>query len=435
MRKTITVTEVSHPRYTHRCRYPGPNGKLRTSWFKNETDALAFAKKKGEELGQEGKAFGTIDRDERAVLEFWRAFVDRNEDTPPPPLMDVLREYADRWAATRSSVTVEKAVETYIATKEAEGLRDRSLQTIESRCGRFAKDFAGRPLASITPVEISDWILRLRASRIRGRGKVTRSGEMPPLGLEAKRNHRIAIHGLYTFAKARGWVKENPVADAARPRPKRKQPGILRPVDVARFLAAVDAVDPGLVPFWAVRFFAGVREQEALRMDWSMVDLEAGEINLPGTITKTSQPRTLKVEAALEAFLEPHSKASGDLCPFTPMERRYRLLKARKMLKEEDAKAKKGTTAFPSPMPANCARHSFATYHLLKFRHAGETALQLGHGGSPEMLHRHYKGIARDADAEGFWEIRPAKRPDNVVRIKRGKKAPAKKTTTRRKAR
>jgi hypothetical protein len=55
---------------------------------------------------------------------------------------------------------------------------------------------------------------------------------------------------------------------------------------------------------------------------------------------------------------------------------------------------------------------------LLAFRHAGETALQLGHGESPELLHRHYKGIATEAEAKAFWAIRPKGKAANVVAFK-----------------
>ena len=40
--------------------------------------------------------------------------------------------------------------------------------------------------------------------------------------------------------------------------------------------------------------------------------------------------------------------------------------------------------------------------------------MPLGHGGSPEMLHRHYKGMATEAEAKAFWNIHPDK-PANVV--------------------
>jgi hypothetical protein len=57
---------------------------------------------------------------------------------------------------------------------------------------------------------------------------------------------------------------------------------------------------------------------------------------------------------------------------------------------------------------------------LLAFRHAGETAMQLGHGGSPELLHRHYKGMATEAEAVEFWKIAPAAAPENILEMKTG---------------
>lgn len=75
--------------------------------------------------------------------------------------------------------------------------------------------------------------------------------------------------------------------------------------------------------------------------------------------------------------------------------------------------------------PSNAALHSFATFRLLAFRHTGETSIQLGHGDSPELLHRHYKGIASEAGAGAFWEIRPVGSLANVIarRASRGSKS------------
>ena len=409
--KQATVSEVKHPRYTHRVRYTGPGGKTLQAWFKDETSALKFAKGKDKETGREGKAFGVLSPAEKAAIEFWRSVMAETIDAPPPPLADVLRDFADRWKATRTSVTVQTAFEAYEATKTAEGLRPMSLQGIRTRCGRFAKDFGSRPICSITTAEVSDWILGLKATRkVRGEGK---AGSPAQIGLLAKRNHRLAISGLFNFAKSRGWTKDNPVTDAARPKPPKSRPEILAPEKVAKFFSALELYAPELVAFWAVRFFGGIREQEALRMDWSMIDLKAGEIHLPETVTKTGHDRTVKIEPVLDAFLRPHAVSAGSIAPPTSMARRWALGKAVKALQQTD----KDFT-----LPSNVARHSFATFHLLAFRHAGETSIQLGHGGSPEMLHRHYKGIGTAAQAKAFWAIRPAK-AKNVVSIKRGRKS------------
>jgi hypothetical protein len=76
-------------------------------------------------------------------------------------------------------------------------------------------------------------------------------------------------------------------------------------------------------------------------------------------------------------------------------------------------------------LPRNWARHSFATYHLLGFRHAGETALQLGHKGGPELLHSTYAGVGTEAQAKEFWAIRPATVPGNVVSMTAPPEVPA----------
>ncbi len=428
MRQDVTLSKVKHPRYSYRVRFPGRDGKTLSKWFTTKTEAGLFAKEREKEIGRDGKTLAIGD-DERAAVTFWRGFAASMPESPPPALLAVLQEYAETWKATRSSVTVSTAVDAYEVAKKAEGLRPRSLQAIRTRCHRFVMDFGDRSIASITTAEISDWILSLPVLIQRGPVKVKPAKGTAPaqVGLLAKRNQRLGLSGLFNYAKIRGWVRDNPVADAARPKPPKTRPEVLRPSDVARLFGALEKIAKGknappLIPFWAVRFFAGVREQETLRMDWSMIDLAAGEIHLPDTVTKTGHSRTVKIEPALAAFLAPYAKTDGPLVTPSAMARIYHLRKAWHILQAEDAAAiarGEEIRTFPVPMPANAARHSFATFHLLAFRHAGETALQLGHGGSPEMLHRHYKGIASEAEALAFWAIRPAAGPANVISIGR----------------
>jgi integrase len=432
----VTVRPTKHQRYSFVVRWPGKNEAgepIRVEkYFSNKTEANSWAKDRRAELGDVGESFGSISSTERAAVEFWRSFVASVPDAPPPPLLAILQEQAERWKATRSSVLVQAAVDAYEAAKTAEGLRPRSLQAIRTRCARFARDFEGRLICSITTAELSDWLLTLPARRHRGAEmrKAAMAGKPQQVGLLAKRNQRLALSGLFNYAKTRGWVRENPVTDASRPKPPKTRPGILRPGEVARLFAALEKAAPALVPFWAVRFFAGVREQECLRMDWSMIDLAAGEIHLPDTVTKTGHSRDVKIEPAAAAFLAPYAQPDGAIVTPSAMARVYHLRKAWRVLQAEDEAAKKkakqdgveAPRAFPVPMPANAARHSFATYHLAGFRHAGETSIQLGHGGSPELLHRHYKGIATEAEAKAFWSIRPTA-PANVVPIGRPENA------------
>jgi integrase len=445
----VTVRTSKHKDYPGGfvVRWPGQGGKRMAKLFADETAANDWAKDRRAELGDVGQSFGSITEPERAAVTFWRGFVASVPDAAPPALLTILQECAETWKANRSSVTVAAAVDAYEVAKKAEGLRPRSLQAIRTRCHRFVLDFGSRSISSITTAEISDWILSLPVLIRRGPVKSVKlkpgKGAPAQVGLLAKRNQRLGLSGLFNYAKTRGWVRENPVVDAARPKPPKTRPEVLRPSDVARLFGALEKIAkvknaPALIPFWAVRFFAGVREQETLRMDWSMIDLAAGEIHLPDTVTKTGHSRTVKIEPTLAAFLSSYAKTNGPLVTPSAMARIYHLRKAWRILQNEDAAAiERGEEIrpFPVPMPANAARHSFATFHLLAFRHAGETALQLGHGGSPEMLHRHYKGIASAAEALAFWAIRPAAVPANVISIDQPAEVAPVKSNNQKKAR
>ena len=56
---------------------------------------------------------------------------------------------------------------------------------------------------------------------------------------------------------------------------------------------------------------------------------------------------------------------------------------------------------------ANGLRHSFGTYHYAMFESADKTSKQMGN--SPEIMHKHYKGLCSHAEAVKFWALRPSK--------------------------
>ncbi|MEI7956939.1 MAG: hypothetical protein WCJ66_17380, partial [Verrucomicrobiota bacterium] len=228
-----------------------------------------------------------------------------------------------------------------------------------------------------------------------------------------------SLRSFFAFAVARGWMLANPVPLAKRSKSKavklatRRASAIMLPADVARFMGAVTVTAPRLVTFWALKFFAGIRDAEAGRMDWNMIDLAAGEIHLPAAVSKTGEARTVKIEPNLDAWIRPHSATSGPIAP-GDMARRYGYKRTLASLATKDDK---GKVIKEFVFPSNAARHSFGTYHLFHFRNAGETALQLGHKSNPAMLHEHYKNPAAEKHAAAFWRIRPVAGPTNVIPI------------------
>jgi integrase len=405
----VSVTKCKHPRYTHRVRFPGPDSKRLDRFFTNETDALTFANEQRKETGELGTNIGSVSNDELTALSFWRAFA--KEAAPAPPsLVLVLRDYKTSWLASNASVTVTDAIEKFLAHHEAEGSSARHLASLKSRLGRFSADNGPLIVSTITSSIFTDWLNGLRATRADKEG-----GRLTPV---TRSNLSRSLRSFFNFALDRGWITSNPVPEPKRSKNKavklatRRAPAIMFPADVARFMGAVQATASRLVPFWALKFFAGIRDAEAGRMDWNMIDLAAGEIHLPAAVSKTGEARTMKIEPNLDAWIRPYAATSGPIAP-GDMARRYGYKRTLAGLATKDDE---GKIIKRFVFPSNAARHSFGTYHLFHFRNAGETALQLGHKSNPAMLHEHYKNPAAAKHAKAFWSIFPTS-PQNVIPI------------------
>ena len=412
----------ANPRYPFAVRWPGEGGKRLVKWFTNDTEAKDWAKKKSAEAGELGAAFGSLAEDERAAVAAFRALVAKHENPKPPALSAIVKEFAKRWEASRTGATVAVAVPQFIEAKKKEGRSAAHLAQLGVRLGRFVKDHGERILPSFTTAELSDYVSNLRGKvltpdkrkpqgRMRADGTPVKRIYRPvvlrkedSLSLQTRAGYRRVLHSFFEWARKRGMMTENPVTDTDKPVPLPKLPGVLTPDETAALFAALADHAPVLLPFWAVRAFAGIRDVEALRMDWKMIDLPGGTITLPATITKTRKPRHITIQPALAAFLMPYAKPSGPVSTLSAMARRWHLRRALR--------------AVPGLIPPpNWARHSYATYHLLAFRHAGETAMQLGHKGGPELLHSTYAGVGTENQALAYWATRPATVPENIVSI------------------
>lgn len=415
MRNAVSVTECKHPRYTHRVRFPGPDGKRLDRFFTNETAALAFAKDQRKETGETGTAFGSMSEDERAALAFWRAFA--TASTPvPPDLLTVLKDYKKTFIASKASVSVSHGIDTFLAHQEADGSSPRHLASLKSRLARFSADMGDKLVSAVTVGNFTEWLNGLRATRADKKGE--------KLTAVTRHNLSRSLRSFFVFAMDRGWTLSNPVPQPKRAKNKTaklatgKAPVVLLPADVSRFMNAAEAKTPRMIPFWSLKFFAGIRDAEAARMDWSMIDLDGGEIHLPANVSKTGEARTVKIEPNLDAWLRPHAEPSGQLAP-GDMARRYDFKKILASLAKRDAK---GNVVKAFIFPSNAARHSFGTFHLFHFRNAGETALQLGHKSNPAMLHEHYKNPTAEKHATAFWSITPAP-VENVTAIESGRRS------------
>ena len=81
---------------------------------------------------------------------------------------------------------------------------------------------------------------------------------------------------------------------------------------------------------------------------------------------------------------------------------------------KDGTKAKAGEPAL-RPWVQDYMRHTAISMYLAKSKHEGEAATWAGN--SPNVIHRHYKGLVKEADATAFWNLTPETVKGEIVQF------------------
>ena len=281
----------------------------------------------------------------------------------------------------RCKVTVAELVQEVLGIKQKDGASPRYLESLKLYLSKFARDFGKRSIASVTGEELDNWLRAL------------------PYSPKSRANFRAHIGVLFSYAKRRRMIVDNPVLDTAKPKLPDNPPEIFTVDELRALLECAGAVASDVIPMLAIGAFAGLREAEIERLDWSEIDLARGHIEVLARKAKSAQRRIIPIQPNLAAWLKPYTgMKSGQV---VPQGARKKVLKAR----EESALAR---------WPRNGLRHSFASYRLAAIHDAPRVAAELGHT-SPQMLYSTYREVVRPEEAERYWKIEPSVKGANVV--------------------
>ena len=209
-------------------------------------------------------------------------------------LRDAAKFYAAHLKAITGSRKVTEVVADLLAARTADGLSPRYLGDLRVRLGRFALSFGEEMIAGISASRIDEWLRGL------GVGAVTRNTF----------RRRLAV--LFNFAKRRGYVTENPVADVERAKERETEIEILSVSEVARLL---ECASSDMLPFWAIGAFAGLRHAEIERLTWSEIDFDADVIEVKASKSKTASRRLVTIQPNLREWLAPYRTRIGRVCP------------------------------------------------------------------------------------------------------------------------
>ena len=384
MRKTATkLTKVKVNGRTMWCVTWPKIGKGRNrQFFKDKTEAQTVLAQKlieQQNYGTAGLSFGERQRTE---------YLECAEKLQPfgVTIRDAVNFYLPHLKAANRTCTAAELVGELLKVKEADGASQRYLSDLRSRLNQFSNAFDGKPVAEFTSPQIDEW---LRSLSNKETGK-----RLSPV---TRNNFRRILCTAFSFALGRGYCVGNPAEQSAKAKEVESPVGILTVDQTARLL---ENAAPELVPYIAIGAFAGLRRAELERLDWKEVDLGSGLIEVMASKAKSARRRFVKIQPNLARWLQPHAQLSGDVTPLG-----YRVLL-------ESARAAAGIEQWPQ----NALRHSFAAYHLARFRDAAFLALELGHTNS-NLVFQHYRQLVKPKQAERYWKIAPAPAGKKVVQF------------------
>ena len=285
----------------------------------------------------------------------------------------VIRYGAEQRRAAECSVSFARAAES--ALKQREDRRPRTVAEFASVCRRLLRERPALAQRRINAMGTEECAELLRAV-------------FPTL--RQRRKGRIILHGIFSHAVHRGWCAENPVQHLRLPAPAEAE---ILPLTLPQLRVLLRAARSPLhracMPPLGVMLWCGVRPSEVLRLDWSDIDREERIIVLRPRHSKTGGWRHVPLRPALLAWLEDYGMQDrGPLCPPDWGRRWKRLREAAGLI----------------PWQQDVLRHTFASYHVKRFRDFAALQSEMGHR-SAALLRTRYLSM-RGLTAEGarlFW--------------------------------
>jgi integrase len=248
-------------------------------------------------------------------------------------------------------------------------------------------------VSSIDSRDISQWLTGLTGSE------------------RTKKNIRDCAAHFFKWCRTNGYLaKDSDPMDGVQDYRKRRvgPVSILQAEALAKLL---DGAPSSLIPYIAVRAFAGLRDREATLIEWQYVDISDssdengnwGFVTVPEHIAKDSDNdqgvrRLVPIRPVLREWLLPHFQRTGRLSPLANMQKA-----ARRIAKEVGVKWKR-----------NCLRHSYISYALAEDPDIAKIATESGN--SPQVIRQSYLRVVKPVHAKHWFSVSP-KAPSNVATI------------------
>ena len=317
-------------------------------------------------------------------------------------LAGVAQFYLDNWREPVTAKPLADAIKDFIADKTSEKVRPDTLRNLRGRLGWLEKRLPGVKVGEIP----SDTVRKL----------LMRAG----LSQQGRKNDRAAWNNFFNWALERKFTAANPIAPikAKQFKGDDKEPEVMPLADVRKLLnAAYEYKDGKCFPYVALGLFAGLRpDKELARITWANIDLKQKLIRVSGDIAKKRGRRNVEVSANLVAMLRPFALRNVQIKPKNWLKDFSRVKRAAGY-KSSSLTLRKGESQDQlKEWPQDILRHTAVSFHYAKHKHEGRTAEWAGN--SPDVIHKHYRGLVPKKDVRPFWQMQVEPKATKIIALK-----------------
>jgi len=369
------------------------NGKRERDIYKTKAAAEACAQELRVQRGREGKEATKFPFEDRVMalhcinrLKIHGVQLDTAVD-----------DYMKYILPSRQSKTVNEIMVDFIAraVRKAQKSWKKDLEDFRRR---FCPRFGDQKLSKLKKEELQEWL-----------DGQARLHQLAPRSLQ---NYKNMVSYLFKHGRGDKELLENLALRLDVPPPSEDLPGFYS-IEETRALL-FHAPDYDLVPYVAIRAFAGLRRCEVVRLDWSRVRNKWLDVTAKSTkrTKKSGRARRLvRISDTLAAWLAPFRNRTGPVIGKGSLDYRMGRVKVAAGINH------------PSK---NFFRHGYATYHLAAYDNDDETSRALGHVDT-NMLHGTYKGReVEQEDGQKYFTLTPETVfPNGVIPSGSGKYTPA----------
>ena len=303
-------------------------------------------------------------------------------------VLDAVKAYL-KYKPIKSDETVLESYESWLASYESKTRSRRTLEDIK-RVGRGLEPFAEE---TITNFEQPDCALRL-----------IRHIQQTWTNPRSQTNQFTKTNQFFNWCTLHGKLTKNPIEGRYQIEKINfhKDPRILSVEETERLLrAATDTEeDLGMLSFWVIALFMGLRPSEIERLDWKDFDLDDNTLRVPQCETgKNKRTRRIDLTPQVLEWLDKCDRSKPIYPPAYNKRRRIVLTMARILDPNASTDEKKKL--------ADICRHSCGSYMYQAGWTEKQITARLGH--TSEVFRHFYQNCdVRESEAIRYFKIRPA---------------------------